>query len=114
MRTPNLTVIFIAITAVVLFGLAGGVVLTVGGYDAAAFYGFFTATLATVIGFAGIIRGQTKIDEKVTSVQANVNGRLSQLIKIALDRSKTEEEEEQVLRIADETGIYERDPDADA
>lgn len=112
MRGPNLTVIFISVAAVVVFGLGGGIVLTALGFDPVPFYGFFTATLATVIGFAGIIRSQNKLDEKVDIVQHNLNGRLSQLITLALDKSTTPEQEEHVLRIADETGVYERNPDA--
>lgn len=83
MKTPNLTIIFVALAAIVLVGLAGGVVLTIADKDATAFYGFFTATLATVVAYAGIIRGQSSISEKVAQVETKVNGNLSRLIDIA-------------------------------
>ena len=86
MKTPNLTIIFIALAAIVLVGLAGGVVLTIADKDATPFYGFFTATLATVVAFAGIIRSQSAIAEKVTQVETKVNGNLTRLIDIASNK----------------------------
>jgi hypothetical protein len=107
MKTPNLTVIFISLTAVVVAGLAGGVVLTVVDKDATAFYGFFTATLATIVAFAGLLRSQSAISDKVEAVQHNVNGRLSQLIDIAANRTdKTEGEEARLTAIIEQTGVH--------
>jgi hypothetical protein len=106
MKSPNLTIIFIVLAAIVLVGLAGGVVLTIADKDATPFYGFFTATLATVVAFGGIIRGQSKIDEKVTQVSANVNGRLSQLIDLATSRgTPTDAERAQLEHIIEQTGV---------
>lgn len=106
MKTPNLTIIFITLGAVVVAGLAGGVVLTVVDKDATAFYGFFTATLATIVAFAGLLRSQSAISEKVEAVQHNVNGRLSQLINIATSRTdKTAVESAQLDEIIDQTGV---------
>lgn len=106
MKTPNLTIIFITLGAVVVAGLAGGVVLTVVDKDATAFYGFFTATLATIVAFAGLLRSQSAINEKVEAVQHNVNGRLSQLIDIATKRTdKTPVEAAKLDEIIDATGV---------
>lgn len=87
MRTPNLTLIFLSIATVTIFGLAGGVTLTVTGNDPASFYGFFTATLASVIGFAGIIGGLNKIQETNKAIETKVNGNLTKLIDLAVAKA---------------------------
>lgn len=110
MRTPNLTIIFIAISLIVVVGLAGGVALTVVDKDATAFYGFFTATLATVVAFAGLLRSQAKIEEKVDTVQHNVNGRLSQLIDIAAGKATSRADLKRVKAIAEESGVGSEHP----
>lgn len=116
MKTPNLTIIFITIGAVVVAGLAGGVVLTVVDKDATAFYGFFTATLATIVSLAALLRSQSAISDKVEAVQHNVNGRLSQLIDIATHRTdKTDVEDAQLHDIIEQTGVLPTvNPDAGA
>lgn len=90
MRTPNLTLIFLSIATVTVFGLAGGVTLTVTGNDPASFYGFFTATLASVIGFAGIIGGLNKIQETNKAIETKVNGNLTKLIDLAVAKANPE------------------------
>lgn len=103
MKTPNLTIIFIALAAIVLMGLAGGIVLTIADKDATAFYGFFTATLATVVAFGGLIRSQSAIADKVTQVETKVNGNLTRLIDIAGGKVKADQAD--VDDIIAQTGV---------
>lgn len=105
MKSPNLTIIFVAVVVVVLAGLGGGVTLTILRFDASVFYGFFTATLATVIAFGGVLRGQAKIDQRVTEVKANVNGRMTQLIDLAMRNAQTRDEAGKILEIAEAAGL---------
>lgn len=106
MKTPNLTIIFITLGAVVVAGLAGGVVLTVVDKDATAFYGFFTATLATIVAFAGLLRSQSAISDKVEAVSHNVNGRMSALIELALGKKQTPEDQATIDQIIQDTGVH--------
>lgn len=104
-KSPNLTIIFIALSAVVVAGIIGGIYLTAHDKDATAFYGFFTATLATVIAFAGIARGQGSINDSVNQVKENVNGRLSRLIELATQNSSTRSDLAEVRKISQDSGV---------
>lgn len=111
-KTPNMTLIFVAVALVGAVGIAGGIILTVADKDATAFYGFFTTTLVGIIGFGGLARQQGKANENqaeiantVQEVRANVNGRLSQLIEIATQTASTRKERKAVERIGVESGV---------
>lgn len=104
-KSPNLTIIFIALSAVVVAGIIGGIYLTAHDKDATAFYGFFTATLATVIAFGGIARGQNSINESVDQVKQNVNGRLSRLIELATQNATSRADLTEVRKIQADSGV---------
>lgn len=111
-KTPNNTLIFVSVAIVGAVGIAGGIVLTVFDKDATAFYGFFTTTLVSIIGFGGLAKQQGKtnasqaeIATTVQEVKANVNGRLSQLIEIATQNATTRNERKTVQRIGVESGV---------
>jgi hypothetical protein len=101
----NLTIIFIALSAIVIAGIVGGVYLTGHDKDATAFYGFFTATLVTVVSFAGLARSQGSINENLDTVKKNVNGNLSRLIDLATQNATTRSDVEEIQVIGESTGV---------
>lgn len=100
----NMTLIFIALSAIVITGIAGGIVLTVYDKDPSSFYGFFTATLATVVAFVGLGRSQSKLSENMDQVKHKVNGNLSRLIEIATQNASTRNELSDIREISANTG----------
>lgn len=101
----NLTVIFICVSVIVAVGIGGGVLLTSIDKDATAFYGFFTATLATVVAFGSLARSQNTIGKDVKSIEHKVNGRLSELIAIATSKDDSHETRARAIQIGNETGV---------
>jgi len=101
----NLTIIFVAISVITVVGLIGGIYLTVHDKDATAFYGFFTTTLVTVVGFAGLARSQGSISENIQQVKSNVNGNLTRLIDLATKNTTTRAEAAEIRDISTRTGV---------
>lgn len=105
MKGPNITTIFVAVAAVGGIAIAGGVVLTVFGQSTTEFYAFVTSILVSIIGFGGLARSQGKVSEALDEVNVKVNGKMSRLLDVALQRSITEAEKEEVARIGVDSGV---------
>lgn len=110
---PNLPTLFIILSALVGIIIAGGVVLTLADKDATAFYGFATATLATVAAFGGLSRQTGKMANTVEEVKHNVNGRLSTLIDIATQNATSRKELKTVNQIGIDSGVIPVQDDTD-
>lgn len=106
-KTPNLTLIFLAVAFVAGCGIVGGVFLTIFDKDATAFYGFFTVTLTTIVGFGTLARSQGKMAESIETVTHNVNGRMSKLIELATSQATTRKDLKTIERIGVESGVIE-------
>lgn len=101
----NLTIIFIAVCLVAIFGFAGAVAIIVSGNDPREFYAFLITVLTAVIGFGGTFYGVNKLNEKTDQVRANVNGNLSKLIELATRNAQTRSEMQEVRQAAERTGL---------
>lgn len=101
----NLTVMFIALAFIVVAGITGGIVLTIYDKDATAFYGFFTATLATVVAFVGLGRSQSKLSESQEEIKHKVNGNLSKLIDIATRKADSRADMREINEVKVSTGV---------
>lgn len=106
-KTPNFTIIFVVVGLIALAGIAGGVALTIFDKDASLFYGFFGTMLTTVVGLGALARSQGKINESVTQVKDNVNGRMSRLIELLGQSELTHTERETVAQIGVDSGVIE-------